>query len=90
MTIRSAALQVELATVPDVAYVAARTAFALPPSDADPIWDEMRVIIDGNQINRAFDPGEPIVTGALIAYVTMSDEPLVTMAGEPYVTMVLT
>lgn len=84
----AAYLEADLATIPDIAGIAARTVVALPPSDVDPVSDEMRVVINGAVILRAFDPGEDIVTGAPIALVTMSGEALVTMAGEPLVTMV--
>ena len=82
MTARSSSLQVELETLRDVTYVLPRTSVAIPPSNADPIWDEMRVAVDGTIVLRAFDPGDDIVTGAPIPYVTKS--------GVPYVTKVAT
>lgn len=87
-TPRPLVLESDLATTPS-AYVAGRTVVALPPSDADPLWDEMRVLIAGTLISRPFDPGEAIVTGAPIGYVTKSGEPYVTKTGEPYVTKVI-
>lgn len=81
-------LQADLATIPDAVNVSTRTAVGIPPSDADPVWDEMRVAVGGTIISRAFDPGEPIVTGAPIAYVTKSGVPYVTKTGVPYVTKV--
>lgn len=88
MTTRTHTLEAGLATIPDLTYVAGRTVVALPPSDADPLWDEMRVAVSGTLISRAFDPGEDIVTGAPIGYVTKSGEPYVTKSGVPYVTKV--
>lgn len=84
----NATLEADLAVITDAANVAPRTVVALPPSDADPIWDEMRVLVGGALISRAFDPGDAIDTGAPIGYVTMSGESYVTMTGEPYVTVV--
>lgn len=80
--------EADLGTITDATYVAPRTVVALPPSDIDPIWDEMRVLIQGVLISRAYDPGDAIVTGAPIPLVTMSGEPLVTMSGEELVTVV--
>ncbi len=90
MTVLQMSVEAELAIVPDATYVAPRPVVAMAPSAADPIWDEMRIAVGLNGVNlsRAFDPGEPIVTGAPIPYVTVAGEPYVTMAGEPYVTVV--
>ena len=84
----SASLQADLDTIADAVGIGASTVVALPPSDVDPVWDEMRVFINGTLIYRAFDPGAAIVTGAPIPLVTMSGEALVTMTGEPLVTVV--
>ncbi len=81
-------IEADLATISDTSYVAGRTVVALPPSDADPLWDEMRVAIRGAFISRAFDPGAAIVTGAPIAYVNESGVPYVTESDVPYVTEV--
>lgn len=82
-----AAFEAELGTVTDAVNVSPRTVVAIPPSDIDPIWDEMRVVVQGVLISRAYDPGDDIAT-ASVPYVTMSGEPYVTMSGEPYVTVV--
>jgi hypothetical protein len=52
----------------------------------------MRIAVGLNGVNlsRAFDPGEPIETGAPIPYVTKTGVPYVTKTGEPYVTKVAT
>lgn len=84
----SSRLDVVLRTV-DGANVSSRTVVGIPPSDADPISDEMRVAIGSTIILRAFDPGEPIVTGAPIAYVTKGGDAYVTKTGDPYVTKVI-
>ena len=81
-------LEADPATIPDLTYVAGRTVVALPPSDADPRWDEMRVAVSGTLISRAFDPGEDIVTGAPIPYVGEDGVPYVGEDGVPYVTEV--
>ena len=86
MTTRTAALEADLDTAPSIA--GAHTVVALPPSSIDPVSDEMRVMVNGTLIYRAFDPGAVIVTGAPIALVTMSGEALVTMTGDEYVTVV--
>lgn len=83
-----ATLEADLAVVTDATYVSPRTVVALPPSHVDPIWDEMRVVVDGVLISRAFDPGDDIETGAPIPYVTTGGEPYVTMSGDPYETVV--
>lgn len=88
MTTRTAKLEAELRTLADAVNIGRRTFVAIPPSDVDPVWDEMRALAGGVLISRAFDPGEDIVTGAPIAIVTMSGEPLVTVAAEPIVTVV--
>ena len=80
-------LEVETATKPTV-NVSPVTAVGIPPSDADQIWDEMRVDVGGRIILRAFDPGEPIETGAPLPYVTTTGEQYVTTTDEPYVTVV--
>ena len=87
---RSATLVATLRTIPDAANVAPSTVVALPPSTADPIWDEMRVVVNGQLISRAFDPGMPIVTGAPIALTTESGAVLTTEAGDRLTTEVLT
>ena len=81
-------MEATLRKVPDCVNVAPRTVVAIAPSDIDPIWDEMRVEAGGRLVLRAFDPGQPIVTGAPIEYVTMGGEPYVTVGGEPIVTVV--
>jgi hypothetical protein len=55
MTLRTHALEAELATIPG-ALVAARTVVALPPSDLDPADDEMRVYVNGVLVIREYDP----------------------------------
>lgn len=86
MTALHPRVEAELAVAPG-SNVAARTVVAIQPSDADPIWDEMRIALplDGRLISRAFDPGEPIATGAPIAYVTKSGATYVTKSGNRYV-----
>lgn len=86
--IRTATLEADLRSIPDAVNVGRRTFAAVAPSDADPVSDEMRVAPGGVLVYRAFDPGQPIVTGAPVAYVTMSGEPYVTVGAEPYVTVV--
>ena len=88
MTARSAALEADLAAVTDLTYVAGRTVVALPPSTADPLWDEMRVAvgIPGTLISRAFDPGADIVTGAPLLFMTEGGDELLTEAGETITT----
>lgn len=71
-------LEADLATIPGVVNVAARTVVALPPSDVDPLWDEMRVVVAGTLISRAFDPGEAIVTGAPLLFLTEGGDELLT------------
>lgn len=83
----NATLEADLGVITDTVNVAPRTVVALPPSEADPLTDEMRVLVQGVLISRAFDPGTAITAG-LIEYVTMSGESYVTMIGEPYVTVV--
>lgn len=84
----TAYLQADLATIPDGVNVGARTVVAVPPSDIDPVWDEMRVAINGSIILRAFDPGAAIVTGAPIALLTEAGETLITEASERIVSEV--
>lgn len=88
MTVLSRRVNAALRVVPRTSYVAGRTVVAVAPSDADPIWNQMRVAANGVLISRDFDPGQEVVTGAPIPYVTTSGEPYVTMTGEPYVTVV--
>lgn len=83
----SSRVEVTLRTVA-VVGATARTVVAIPPSNADEFSDQMRVAVNGTVTLRPFDPGEPIITGAPVAYVTTSGEPYVTMAGEPYVLVV--
>ena len=92
MTVLNVVLEVDVAIVADATYVAPYPVAAMPPSSSDAVWDEMRIAVGLNGVNvsRAFDPGEPIVTGAPIVYVTKSGEPYVTKSGEPYVTKVAT
>jgi hypothetical protein len=80
-------LEVDIATTP-ISNVAPMYAVGIPPSDIDAVWDKIRVDVGGMIIERDYDPGDPIVTGAPIPYVTMSGEPYVTMTGDPYVTVV--
>lgn len=90
-------LEAALATVP-ISNVASLTSVGVPPSDIDPIWDEMRVdvggvssggmVIGATIILRAFDPGYPIDTGAPIPYVTIDGEQYETVSGDPYETVV--
>lgn len=49
-------LEADLATIPGVIGVAARTVVALPPSSLDPVGDEMRVRIGGIEVIREYDP----------------------------------
>ncbi len=86
MTTRSATLQADLATITDAVGIAPRTVVALPPTDADPIWDEMRVIVGGLLISRAFDPGEAIVTGAPLTFLTEGGDDLLTEAADSLTT----
>ncbi len=88
MTTRTAALEADLAVIPDLANVAGRTVVALPPSTVDPLWDEMRVVVAGVVISRAFDPGAAIVTGYPLTFLTEGGEDLLTEAGENIVTEV--
>ncbi len=83
-------LQVDLRTAKNVVGVTPRTAVGIPPSDVDSHWDKMRVAVSGTVILRDFDPGEAIVTGAPIGYVTLTGEQYVTLTAEPYVTKVAT
>lgn len=80
-------LEVELRTIP-ISNVSPTTAVGIPPSDADAVWDQMRVAVGGRVILRDFDPGDDIETGAPIPYVTTSGEAYVTKTAEPYVTKV--
>jgi hypothetical protein len=80
-------LEAVIATRP-IVNVAPMYAVGIPPSDIDPVWDEIRVDAGGMMISRAYDPGEDIDTGAPIPYVTISGEQYVTMTGDPYVTVV--
>ena len=89
MTTISHFLEADLAVIPDVDGIAARTVVALPPSDVDPVWDEMRVVINGAVIYRAFDPGEAIVTGAPLTFLTEGGDDLLTEAGDNIVTEVV-
>ena len=84
MTALHPRVEAELAVAPG-SNVAARTVVAIQPSDADPIWDEMRVVVDGVMTSRAFDPGEPIATGAPIAFTTRAGDSYVTAGGDRYV-----
>ena len=88
MTI-SATIEADLATIPNIDGVSARTVVALPPSDADSVWDEMRIAINGVLISRAFDPGADIVTGAPLTFLTEGNDDLLTEAGDNIVTEVL-
>ncbi len=80
-------IEVVIATRP-IANVAPMYAVGIPPSDLDPVWDEIRVDAGGMMISRAFDPGDPIDTGAPVPYVTMDGEQYVTVTGDEYVTVV--
>lgn len=88
MTLRHLSMEADLATIADAVGIAPRTVVALPPSSVDPVWDEMRVVINGRVVLRAFDPGEDIVTEAPIAYVTKAGDHYVTKAGNRYVGVV--
>lgn len=77
-----------LRLTPNVAYVAGRTVVGIAPSSVDVTTDEMRVAVGNRIVLRAFDPGEPIVTGAPFEYVTTSGEQYVTMTGDQYVAVV--
>lgn len=77
-----ATLEADLAVVVDATYVSPRTVVALPPSDIDPIWDEMRVIVGGTLISRGYDPGDAIDTGAPIYLLTEAGDSLTTEAGD--------
>lgn len=79
---RSLQMQAELGTVTDLTYVTGRTVVALPPSTADPLWDEMRVAAGGRLISRAFDPGEAIVTGFPLTFLTEGGDDLLTEVGD--------
>ena len=48
-------LQADLATLPDAVAVAPRTVVALPPSDLDPVADQMRVYVGGSLVVREYD-----------------------------------
>jgi hypothetical protein len=82
----SSRLEARLRTIPDVVGVVARTVVALPPSDADPIWDEMRVVVSGILISRAFDPGAVIITGAPLTFLTEGGDDLLTEGGDSITT----
>ncbi len=84
------AVEADLATVTDAVGIAPRAAVGIPPSDIDPVWDEMRVAVNGTIIYRAFDPGQAIVTGAPIAIVSKTGVPIVTLTSLPIVTKVAT
>ena len=56
MTTVTRTLEADLATIPDVAGIAARTVVALPPSSLDSAG-LMRVRINGAETTRAYDPG---------------------------------
>lgn len=86
MTTRTSTIEAALATIPGLTNVAGRTVVALPPSDADPLWDEMRVAVSGVLISRAFDPGEDIVTGAPLLFMTEGGDELLTEAGDTITT----
>ncbi len=86
--IATSELQVDLRTAKNVVGVAPRTAVGIPPSDVDSDWDKIRVAVGGRIILRAFDVGDPVVTGAPIGYVTLTGEQYVTLLGDPYVTKV--
>lgn len=88
MTRLVAVLEVELAVAPNVVNVAPRPAVGIPPTDADAIWDEMRVVVGGVLINRAYDPGDDIETGGPIGYVTTGGAPYVTLDGRYYVRVI--
>jgi hypothetical protein len=80
-------LEVEIATTPTL-NVAPMYAVGIPPSDIDAVWDKMRVDVGGMIIERDFDPGDVIVTGAPVGLLTESGDSLVTEAGDPIVTEV--
>lgn len=83
------ALEADLATIPDVVNVAPVTAVGIPPSEADSLWDEMRVLIGRHiTILRPFDPGEDIVTEFPNGYVTQGGVQYVSKTGDPYITKV--
>ncbi len=82
MTTRAATIEADLAIIPNLTGVSGRTVVALPPSDADPLWNEMRVFVGGVLVSRAFDPGEVIVTGAPLMVLTEGGEDLLTEAGD--------
>lgn len=88
MSTRTAAIEADLATIPDLSYVAGRTVVAIPPSDLAPIWDEMQIDVSGTLISRAFDPGADIVTGFPLLVLTEGGDELITEAGETIVTEV--
>lgn len=81
-------LEVELRTTP-IANVSPMYAVGIPPSDIDPVWDEIRVDVGGMMISRAFDPGEDIETGAPIGMLTESGDTLITEAGDRIVSEVV-
>lgn len=57
MTTRTLLLEVDHDIVPNVSGVSSRVVAALPPSTADVVSDEMRVVIgERKTILRAFDP----------------------------------
>lgn len=80
-------LEVVVATRP-IANVAPMYAVGIPPSDADPVWDQIRVDVGGMMILRDFDPGDPIVTGAPIGMLTETGDTLTTEAGDRIVSEV--
>lgn len=51
----TASLQITLRTVHNAVGVSPRTAVGIPPSDVDPVSDEMRVDVGGWIIYRAYD-----------------------------------
>lgn len=87
---RSVQLEAVLAVIPDVVGVAPLPVVAIPPSDIDPISDEMRIAygFSGTMISRAFDPGDDIVTGGPIALLTEAGNTLTTEAGNRIVSEV--
>ncbi len=88
MTVRNLFIEAELDTIPDVVNIAPRTVVAVPPSAADPLWDEMRVAINRRISSRAFDPGAPIVTGAPVGLLTEAGDTLTTESGDRLITEV--
>ena len=52
----TARIEADLAVIPDAVNIGPRTVVALPPSDADPLLDEMQVYVNGRLVFRAYDP----------------------------------